>query len=153
MDQIQETILRELQTNARATNRVLSARAGLAPSSTSARVRDLEKSGVIKGYHADVDLAALGRPLEAMVFVKLSPTDEVTVQRFFRTVAAMPETISVHLVSGVEDALVHVAVPDVRWLRDTVLGRISSLDEVADERTSLIFGHVRNHAIEPLGEL
>ncbi len=133
------------------TNRSLADRAGLAPSSTAARVRDLEQQGVIRGYHADVELSALGRHLEAMIFVKLSPTDADTVDHFLRAVNAMPETLAVYLLSGVEDALIHVAVPDVQWLRNTVIGRVSSLPEVADERTSLVFDHIHHHVVGPLG--
>ena len=150
MDSVQRTIVGALQRDARITLRALADRVGLAPSSTSVRLRDLEESGVIRGYHAEVDLDALGRPIQAMVFVKLSPSDASTVQHFIDAVSAMPETLAVHLISGVEDALIHLAVPDVDWLRDVVVGRISALPEVADERTSLIFEHQRIHEVAHL---
>ncbi len=146
-DQIDHTILNELQADARMTNRALSIKTGLAQSSTSARVRDLEDRGVITGYHATVDLAALGRSVQALVFVKLSPTDEVTIRGFLDTVKAMPETISAYLISGVEDAIVHVAVTDVAHLRSTVIQKISVLEAVIDERTSLVFEEHRSRVI------
>lgn len=148
-DRIERTILNELQTDARMTNRALSLKTGLAQSSTSARVRDLEDRGVITGYHAAIDLEAIGRPIQAMVFVKLSPTDEATIQHFLKTVTDMPETISAFLISGVEDAIVHVAVTDVEHLRATVVGKISALKAVVDERTSLVFDERRQHVITP----
>jgi DNA-binding Lrp family transcriptional regulator len=150
VDDIQRQLIDELQRNARSTNRRLADAVGLAPSSTLQRIRDLEQRGVITGYHAEVDLAALGRSVQAMVFVRLSPADGPTVQRFFDTVSAMPETIAVSLISGAEDAVVHVAVPDVARLRATVLEKISTLDCVADERTSLVFEHQRATVIDPL---
>lgn len=153
MDVTQRTIVEELQRNARITNRSLADKVGLAPSSTSVRVRDLEQQGVIRGYHADVSLAALGRHLEAMIFVRLSPTDAATVDHFLDFVNAMPETLAVYLLSGVEDALIHVAVPDVQSLRTTVIGRVSSLPEVVDERTSIVFDHIHHRVISPLGEV
>ena len=70
LDAVDHTILTELQTDARMTNRALSLKTGLAQSSTSARVRDLEDRGVISGYHATVDLNAIGLTVQAMVFVK-----------------------------------------------------------------------------------
>lgn len=150
LDEVQQGLVEALQRNARTTNRQLSEVVGLAPSSTLQRVRDLEQRSVITGYHAEVDLAALNRSVQAMVFVRLSPADGPTVDAFFATVRAMPETIAVSLISGAEDAVVHVAVADVAQLRAVVLDKISSLACVAEERTSLVFEHHRSTVIEPL---
>lgn len=150
LDVIQQRLLDALQRNARITNRRLADLVGLAPSSTLQRIRDLEQRGVITGYHAEVDLEALNRSVQAMVFVRLSPADGPTVERFFETVSAMPETIAVSLISGAEDAVVHVAVPDVQSLRSTVLEKISTLECVSNERTSLVFDHRRTQVVEPL---
>ncbi len=144
------SLVQELMANARATNRSLAQLVGLAPSTTLQRVRDLEERGVIAGYHAEVDLGALGRHVEAMVFVRLRPKTDETVEAFLEQVWAMPEVIAVHLISGVEDALVHVAVTDTDALRRAVLQRISNLPSVVDERTALIFEHRRRHVVGPL---
>ena len=144
MDDIDRRIVAELQHDARITTRALAVRVGLAASSTAARVRDLERRGVITGFHAAVDLEAIGRPIQAMVFVKLSPTDEQTISAFLAEVSSMEETLSVFVISGVEDAIVHVAVADVAELRDTVVRRISAIPAVADERTSLVFDEIRS---------
>ena len=150
LDSVQERLVSALQANARSTNRQLSEVVGLAPSSTLQRVRDLEERGIVTGYHAAIDLEALNRSVQAMVFVRLSPADGPTVDSFFDTVSALPETIAVSLISGAEDAVVHVAVPDVARLRAVVLDKISSLDCVAEERTSLVFEHRRSAVIEAL---
>ncbi len=150
LDLIQRTLVSALQSNARATNRMLAELVGLAPSSTLQRVRELEQRGVVTGYHAAVDLDALNRSVQAMIFVRLSPADGPTVESFFETVSALPETIAVSLISGAEDAVVHVAVADVAHLRAVVLEKISSLACVAEERTSLVFEHRRSTVIEPL---
>ena len=145
LDAVHHRLIAALQHNARATNRQLADLVGLAPSTTLQRVRDLEDEGVITGYHAEVDLVALGRGVQAMVFVRLSPADGPTVATFFDAMMAMPETVTVSLISGAEDAVVHVAVPDVARLRALVLDEISSLDCVKEERTSLVFDHRRRH--------
>ncbi len=150
LDGVQQRLIKALQRNARTTNRQLSEVAGLAPSSTLQRVRDLEQRGVITGYHAEVDLLALNRSVQAMVFVRLSPADGPTVDAFFDTMSDLPETIAVSLISGAEDAVVHVAVPDVAQLRTVVLDKISTLACVAEERTSLVFEHRRSTVIEPM---
>lgn len=144
MDDIDRQLVSELQADARITTRALASKVGLAASSTAARVRDLERRGVITGFHAAVDLESVGRPIQAMVFVKLSPTDEETINAFLDEVSSMEETLSVFVISGVEDAIVHVAVADVAELRDTVVRRISAIPAVADERTSLVFDEIRS---------
>lgn len=141
----------ELQRDARQTNRALAKKAGLAPSTTLARVRELEQRGVIKGYHAEVDLGALGRTLQALVFVRLQPKSDEVIEGFLDHMWALPETIAVHLITGVEDAVVHVAVPDAETLQRVIVNEVSSYPGVFDERTSLLFEHRRKDAITPLG--
>jgi len=149
-DESDLSLIEALQAGARQTNRSLAQRAGLAPSTTLNRVRELENRGVITGYHADVDLGALGRDLQALVFVRLQPKNDETVTRFVDHIWSMPETIAVHLITGVEDVLVHVAVSDTEALQRAVLNRISNFPGVVDERTSLVFQHRRKAVIEPL---
>jgi DNA-binding Lrp family transcriptional regulator len=150
MNDTDATLVAALMTDARRTNRSLAGEVGLAPSTTLQRVRDLEARGVITGYHAEVDLRALGRAVEAMVFVRLRPKTDVVVERFLEYVWAMPEVIAVHLISGQEDALVHVAVPDTESLRRAVLRQISDHEAVVDERTNLVFEHRRKHVVDQL---
>ena len=152
LDAVQQGLIEALQRNARTTNRRLAELVGLAPSSSLQRVRDLEERGVITGYHAEIDLAALRRNVQAMVFVRLAPADAATVDAFFETVSAFPETIAVSLLSGAEDAVVHVAVGDVQQLRRVVLEKISAMACVSEERTSLVFEHRRSAVIGLLDE-
>lgn len=143
-------LVEALQADARQTNRALAAKAGLAPSTTLNRVRELENRGVITGYHADVDLSALGRDLQALVFVRLQPKNDETVTRFVDHIWAMPETIAIHLISGTEDIVVHLAVSDTEALQRAVLNQISNFSAVVDERTSLVFQHRRKAVVDPL---
>ena len=143
-------ILAALQSDARQTNRALAASVGLAASTTLDRTRDLERRGVITGYHADVDLRALGRGLQAFVSVRVSPKNEAVVERIVGRLWELPETIGVFLVSGGDDLLIHLAVRDTDHLRSIVLAEIASLEGVFDETTSLVFEHRRKTVIEPI---
>lgn len=143
-------ILAELQSDARQTNRSLAQKVGLAASTALDRTRDLERRGVITGYHADVDLRALGRTLQAFVSVRVNPKNEAVVDRIVGHLWDLPETIGIFLVSGGDDLLVQLAVRDTDHLRTLVLAEIASLDGVADETTSLIFEHRRKTVVEPL---
>lgn len=146
-------LVSELQRDARQTNRALAKKAGLAPSTTLSRVRDLEQRGVIRGYHADIDLAALGRMLQALVFVRLQPKSDEVIEGFLEHMWALDETIAVHLITGIEDAVVQLAVPDAETLQWVIVNQISSYPGVFDERTSLLFEHRRKDVITPLGEV
>lgn len=143
-------LVRELQRDARQTNRALAEAAGLAPSTSLGRVRDLEERGVFTGFHGHVDLASLGRGLQALVFVRLQPKSDEIISRFTDHVWALPETIGLDLITGVEDLIIHLAVADAESLQRVILNEISSFPGVFDERTSLLFEHRRKTVIEPI---
>lgn len=150
IDRHDVAILRALQSDARQSNRAVATAVGLAPSTTLDRIRDLERRGVITGYHAEVDPRRLNRPLQAIVAVRLQPKTSEIVDRFVEQIWAQPETLSVSLVSGADDVLVHLSVPDTGRLRHLVLESIASFPGVVDERTSLVFEHRRKTVLDPL---
>ena len=131
--------------DARLPNNALAQRAGIAPSTCLARVRALRERGVIRGYHADIDPAALGRPLQAMVAVRLQSTARGHIRAFVAGVATMPEVLNVFFLAGKDDFLLHVAAASTQGLRDFV-ETLSANADVAYTETSLIFEHVRAHA-------
>ncbi|MCU1394811.1 MAG: lrp4 [Ilumatobacteraceae bacterium] len=141
LDDIDRKIVETLRHDARIPNKALATMVGLAPSTTLNRVRSLEHRGVIVGYRANVDFGLMGRPLQALISVRLRPKSDGVVTAFVDHVWSMPETIGVFLVSGADDAIVHVAVTDTEHLRQTVLSRISEFPGVVDEHTSLVFEH------------
>ena len=143
-------ILAELQSDARQTNRALAQKVGLAASTTLDRTRELERRRVITGYHADVDLRALGRTLQAFVSVRVNPKTEESVDRIVNHLWDLPETIGIFLISGGDDLLIQLAVRDTDHLRSLVLSEIASLDGVVDETTSLIFEHLRKTVVEAI---
>lgn len=150
IDRYDVAILAELQSNARQTNRAVAAAVGLAPSTTLDRIRDLERRGLVTGYHAEVDLRQLNRPLQAIVAVRLQPKTREIVDRFVEQIWRLPETLAVLLVSGADDVLVHLSVADTDSLRHLVLESIASFSGVVDERTSLVFEHRRKSVLQPL---
>lgn len=144
MDRIDHAILAALQQNARLTNKELAARAGLAESSCLERVRRLVSSGVLRGFHADVDPKAMGVGLQALVAVRLVRHTRAAVESFRQSMLALSEAVAVFHVAGANDFLVHVAVADSDALRDLILRAFTSRPEVAHVETSLIYEHVRN---------
>jgi DNA-binding Lrp family transcriptional regulator len=142
LDEIDQTIIRELARDARIANNALADRVGIAPSTCLGRVRSLRERGVIRGYHADVDPAALGRPLQAMIAVRLQSNARGRIREFVSGVARLPEVLNVFFLAGKDDFLLHVAASSTAGLRDLV-ERLSSNADVAYTETSLIFEHIR----------
>jgi DNA-binding Lrp family transcriptional regulator len=142
LDETDHRILRELARDARIANNALAQQAGIAPSTCLARVRALREHGVIRGYHADIDPAALGRPLQAMVAVRLQATARGHLRAFAAGMGRLPEVLNVFFLAGKDDFLLHVAAQSTESLRDFV-SELSASPDVAYTETSLIFEHVR----------
>jgi DNA-binding Lrp family transcriptional regulator len=149
MDELDSALLAALQTDGRRSNRELAGHLGVAPSTSLERVRSLRSRGVITGVHAAVDLEAVGRPIQAMITVRLRPQNRVVMHGFRDFVAALPETRDVYITTGFEDILVHVAVASTSALQDFVLDSLTRRKEVADVRTSVVFEHVHNPVVTP----
>ena len=143
LDRIDTRILEELQKDARLSNKELAARVDLAPSSCLERVRRLRTEGVIRGYHAEVDPAAMGVGLQAMIAVRLSRHSQRFSESFRDRVCALPETGAIYHIAGMNDFLVQVAVHDVEHLRTFTLREITASEEVGHIETALIFEEKR----------
>lgn len=147
LDRIDFEILSALQNDARLANKELAARIGMAPSSCLERVRTLTRAGVLRGSHADVDAAALGIGLEALVAIRLVKHSREAFRSLYATMLAMPEVLTVFHVSGVNDLLVHIAVRDIHHARDLIVERFATRAEVDHCETSVIFDMHRNHQL------
>ncbi|AZM64309.1 MULTISPECIES: Lrp/AsnC family transcriptional regulator [unclassified Streptomyces] len=112
LDSIDREILFHLRRDGRMSNVELAARVGLTPPPCLRRLKRLEERGVITGYRAVVDAAALGRGMEVIVSVEVSVTDVDSLRHFETTVAALDEVIEVRRVFGVPDYFLRVAVAD-----------------------------------------
>jgi DNA-binding Lrp family transcriptional regulator len=146
LDDIDRHIVRELARDARMANNALAERVGIAPSTCLGRVRSLRERGVIRGYHADVDQAAIGRPMQAMIAVRLQSHARSRIRGFVARVAGLPEVLNVFFLAGKDDFLLHVAAASTSALREFV-ETLSSNTDVSYTETSLIFEHIRADAV------
>jgi DNA-binding Lrp family transcriptional regulator len=112
VDRIDRAIIDQLSRNARLSNVELAARINLSPSPCMRRVRALEEAGTIRGYHADIDPAAMGRGFEVTVLIELHQKDRGTVEEFERKIAGMEAVLECRRMFGVPDYIVRVAVAD-----------------------------------------
>ena len=149
LDELDTAIIAALQSDARRTNRDVAAAVGVSPTTALDRTRALRDRGVIRGTLLDVDLAALGRPVQALIAVRVRPPTRANIEAFRQWAVSLPDTLGVFVTSGAEDFLIHVAVPDNDALYAFVIDRLTERAEVADVRTSVVYEHLRNHTIGP----
>ena len=147
IDETDRAILEALSENARIPNNKLAERVGVAPSTALQRVRALREAGVLRGFHAEVDLAALGRPLQAMIAVRLAVHAREEIDAFTTAVRALPGVLMVFHLTGVTDYLVWVAAADAQDLREFVVDHLATHPAVAHAETSLIYEHRRGPGI------
>jgi DNA-binding Lrp family transcriptional regulator len=147
LDDVDRAILEALSLDARLPNNRLAERVGVAPSTCLARLRALRAAGVVQGFHAEIDLAALGRPLQAMIAVRLTVHAREQIDAFTAAVRALPGVLSVFHMTGQTDYLVWVAAADAQDLREFVVDHLATHPAVAHAETSLIYEHVRGPGI------
>jgi DNA-binding Lrp family transcriptional regulator len=150
MDAIDWAIVRILQDDARVTNRELASRVHVSTSTSSERTRALHAAGVISGYHAAIAMDALGRLVQALIAVTIRPPTREHIEGFRNWAADLPEVMSVFVVAGGSDFLLHVGVPDTDALYAFVIDRLTERPEVADVNTSVVYEHLRRPVLEPL---
>jgi len=108
LDRIDRRILRDLQEDGRMTNVELARRAGISAPPCLRRVRALEESGFIQGYHADVDAQALGYNVTVFALVGLSSQAEHDLRAFEKRATDWPEVRECHMVAGDMDFLLKI---------------------------------------------
>lgn len=136
LDKLDRELLRLLQNDGRLTNAELAQRIGLSPSACFRRLQRLEQSGVIAGYAALLDGAAIGRPTTVFIEVTLDSQGSAALDAFERAVAACPDVLECHLMSGDFDYLLRVAVADMADYERVHRHTISALPHVARLRTA-----------------
>ena len=138
MDAIDCQIIAELQRDGRLSNVELADRIGLTPAPCQRRVRRLESDGVILGYTAQINPAAIGRGFNVFVFVDLTHKDRATFEAFEAGVAALDEVIEVRRMFGLPDYIVRVATASLESFEtfiSTRLGDVPGVDKLDSHLT------------------
>ncbi len=139
LDELDLEILRALGADGRLTNKALAARLGVAESTCAYRVRSLRDRGVIIGTSVQVQVAALGFPLQAVIKVRLGSHDHQHVTRLYDSLVEVPGVLQALHVAGEDDFHLLVAVADPEALRDLVLEHVTVHPVVRSTETQLVF--------------
>jgi len=152
LDRTDIEILRLLQENARLSVKEIASDIGLAASSTHERIKKLWDDGVLLGAHADVDPAAFGADLEALLMIGFAKHKRSNVDRFLSEVTEIPEVRSAFLVTGRYDVIVHVFVRNTTHLKDLAFDQFTSRPGVTRIETSIIYEHRKRYVAPLLAE-
>tara|TARA_R110002020_G_scaffold18931_24_gene65516 strand:+ start:681 stop:1139 length:459 start_codon:yes stop_codon:yes gene_type:complete len=150
MDSKDRQIIRALQKNARMTNQDLAAAVNLSPSPCLRRLRNLEDSGVIRGYSVDVDAKAYGLPMMVFIRIRLERHSGSHIQEFETRIRAIDEVLECHLMTGPADYLLRVVVSGLEHYEDFIRNRIHAIGGIASIDTSIVYGTVKKTGVFPV---
>lgn len=142
MDDVDRKILAELQRDGRLTLTELAERIQLSVSPCHRRLRALERSGAIAGYHARLDAAALGLTFESLVFVTMRYEDRETVAAFEQAVADIPNVLQAQRLFGDPDYLLRVVTRDLSAYRRLYDEYLATLPGVQRLSSTLVMASV-----------
>ncbi len=131
LDRIGRKILSALQENARIPLSRIGEKVGLSAPAVAERVKKLEEAGVITGYHARIDPAAMGRSVSAFIHLTTDARHYPAVKSL---AADLPQISACHHISGDASFILHIRADDLSTL-ETVVGRLSPLGQT---RTTIV---------------
>jgi len=137
LDRIDLRILRDLQENGRMTNVDLAKQAGISPPPCLRRVRALEDTDCIRGYHADVNPAALGFGVTVFANVGLHSQAEADLLAFEKLVRSWPEVRECHMLAGETDFLIKIVSTDWDSYQKFLTTRLTAAPNVSVVKSAL----------------
>ncbi len=150
LDAIDRRILDRLQENGRVSNVELANDVGISSSPCWRRVRELEKRGVISGYVALVDAAAVGLPVSVFVQVTLERQIEAALETFEAAVKERPEVMECYLMTGDADYLLRVVVSDLPTYEAFLKDHLTRIPGIANIKSSFALNQVKYRTSLPL---
>ena len=150
LDKTDLRILGWLQQDASLSNVELAAKVRLSPSPTLARVKSLESEGVISGYVALLDPHALGLKVNVFVRVSLEKQEAGALESFEQAVSHFDEVMEVYLMTGDEDYLLRIVVPDLQALERFILEHLTRIPGIKNIKSSFALKQVKYKTALPI---
>ena len=150
LDSVDRRMLDVLQREGRISNAALAERLHLSPSPCLRRMRALEEAGVVAGYRAVLDRAALGLGLTVFVELKVEGHSRRSADGIADAMRRAPEVVSAHVVSGSADILAEVVVPDLAAYERLLFDVLLELPQVTDVRSNFALRELKPSGPLPL---
>lgn len=149
LDPIDRKILAELQADGRMTNVELSRRVGISAPPCLRRVRTLEETGLIRGYHADVNARELGFEVQVFAMIRLSSQAEADLSAFEARARAWSLVRECHMLNGEIDFILKCVAPDLSTFQNFLTEQLTSAPNVASVKTSLVIRCAKDEPAVP----
>lgn len=150
MTEVEVFILEQLQRDARLSSAELAEQLNLSNTPVWRRIRKMQESGLIQGYHAHLDARRLGLGIEAFLSIGVHQHDDRNIQEFTAAVELIDEIVSCYMVSGRGDFLLRVVVKDMEAYADFVNRVAAKLPAVREIRSSFVLRTIKPYAGLPV---
>ena len=151
LDAIDLKILKILQEDGRISNLDLSNKIGLSAAPTLERVKKLERSGIIKGYHATLDLYKLGLGTETFMQVSLAYNKQNAIDNFMNGIAKIDEIMECYQVTGSSDFILKIIVKDVQAYELLVREKLAKIQEITHMQTMVVLSTLKKSTAVHIG--
>jgi DNA-binding Lrp family transcriptional regulator len=152
MDTVDRAIIAHLERDARLSNTELAERVHLSPSPCLRRVRNLERAGVITGYHAAIDPGAVGRGFQVLLHIEMAVQDRPTIEAFESEVGQLDEIVEARRMHGRPDYLLWIAVADLNAYERLYMARLAGLPGVARTNSQFTMKTIKGAARVPAAQ-
>ncbi len=149
LDEIDLKILKRLQENGKITNLQLSKEIGLSPAPTLERVKKLEKSGLIKSYHASVNEKALG--VNITIFMQISLVRQMSdaIVNFIEKINRIDEVVECYNVTGESDYLLKIMVKDIPSFDKLIKEKLGDIEEISKMHSMVVLSKSKDSKVIP----
>jgi len=150
LDQTDRKILEILQTNSNITNAQLAIEIGLSPAPTLERVKKLENSGIIKSYHAVLDMASIGLGVSTFVTVSLKGHNKENIAKFMDAIKEIEEVVECHHVTGQADFILKIVAADIPAYQNLMLEKMTTIEVVDNMQSTIILSTFKDSKVIPV---
>jgi len=150
LDATDRKILELLQANSNITNAQLAHEIGLSPAPTLERVKKLEGGGIIKSYHAVLDMSAIGLGVCTFVTVSLKGHNKENIEKFINAIQQIDEVIECHHVTGQADFILKIVASDIPAYQKLMLEKVSNIEVVDNMQSTVILSTFKDSKVIPL---
>ncbi len=150
LDATDRKILEILQTNSNITNAQLATEIGLSPAPTLERVKKLENAGVIKSYHAVIDMASVGVGVCTFVTASLKGHNKDNIEKFISAIRKIEEVVECHHVTGQADFILKIVSTDIPAYQKLMLEKVSNIEVVDNLHSTVILSTFKDSKVVPI---
>lgn len=150
LDNYDKKILTYLQEDSSISNKELSEKIGLAPSSCLLRTKNLKDSNIIKQFTTIIDEKMVGYEVTAFAKIALSPLNRDTAQRFIDEASNIPQIVECYTITGDCAYLLKVYAKDLKFYRDFVIDKLMAIPGVSHVESMMVVGVEKQTTAIPL---